>query len=46
MAASTSIAHCLVVASESVHRIQEAQNALTLRLWEMVQQDLDAVMTA
>jgi D-sedoheptulose 7-phosphate isomerase len=46
MATSTSIAHCLVVASESVHRIQEAQNALTLRLWEMVQQDLDAVMTA
>jgi D-sedoheptulose 7-phosphate isomerase len=37
MAAGPSIAHCLVVASESVHRIQEAQNALTLQLWEIVQ---------
>jgi D-sedoheptulose 7-phosphate isomerase len=46
MATSAAVDYCFVVRSESVHRIQEAQNALTLRLWEMVQQDLDAVMTA
>ena len=37
MAASDAIAHCLVVRSESVHRIQEAQDALMLQLWSMVQ---------
>ena len=41
MAASPAIAHCLVVASESVHRIQEAQNALMLTLWSMVQRGFD-----
>lgn len=41
MAASPAIAHCLVVASESVHRIQEAQNALMLTLWSMVQRGID-----
>jgi D-sedoheptulose 7-phosphate isomerase len=41
MATSAFIAHCLVVPSESVHRIQEAQNALMLRLWEAVQRSLD-----
>jgi hypothetical protein len=30
-----------VVRSESVHRIQEAQNALMLRLWSLVQEGLD-----
>jgi D-sedoheptulose 7-phosphate isomerase len=41
MAASGAIAHSLVVRSESVHRIQEAQNALILQLWSMVQAELD-----
>lgn len=41
MAASSAIAHCLVVRSESVHRIQEAQNALMLQLWSMVQGGLE-----
>ena len=40
MAASTSVEHCLVVASESVHRIQETQAALVLRLWSFVQDGL------
>jgi D-sedoheptulose 7-phosphate isomerase len=37
MAASDAVEHCLVVHSDSVHRIQEAQNALTLQLWNEVQ---------
>ena len=41
MAASEVVDHCLVVRSESVHRIQEAQAALTLRLWTAVQQFID-----
>jgi D-sedoheptulose 7-phosphate isomerase len=41
MAASESIAHTLVVRSESVHRIQEAQNAVILQLWSLVQGGLD-----
>ena len=41
MALSDAVAHCLVVRSESVHRIQEAQAALTLRLWSVVQHRLD-----
>lgn len=41
MAASTSIDHCLVVPSDSVHRVQEAQDALVLAVWSAVQQHLD-----
>jgi len=41
MARSGAVAHCLVVASESVHRIQEAQAALTLQLWSIVQRRLE-----
>jgi D-sedoheptulose 7-phosphate isomerase len=41
MAASDAVDHCFVVRSDSVHRIQEAQNALVLRLWETVQRCLD-----
>ncbi len=37
MAVSDAVHHCLVVRSESVHRIQEVQDALTLALWESVQ---------
>jgi D-sedoheptulose 7-phosphate isomerase len=40
MATSHAVHHCLVVRSESVHRIQEAQDALMLALWESVQQHL------
>jgi D-sedoheptulose 7-phosphate isomerase len=40
MAASDAIAHCLVVHSESVHRVQETQNALMLQLWSIVQAHL------
>lgn len=41
MATSAAVAHCLVVGSESVHRIQEAQSALVLRLWTLVQEHLE-----
>jgi D-sedoheptulose 7-phosphate isomerase len=41
MATSDAVQHCLVVRSESVHRIQEAQNALVLALWSTVQRHLD-----
>jgi phosphoheptose isomerase len=40
MAASDAIDHCLVVRSQSVHRIQEAQDALVLALWSAVQRRL------
>jgi D-sedoheptulose 7-phosphate isomerase len=45
MARSEAVAHCLVVRSESVHRIQEAQSALMLELWAIVQQHLDGGVT-
>ena len=37
MAACDHVGHCLVVRSDSVHRIQEAQAALVLRLWTVIQ---------
>jgi len=40
MATSDAVAHCLVVRSESVHRIQEAQDALMFALWQAVQRRL------
>lgn len=40
MAASDAVAHCLVVHSDSIHRIQEAQDALVLQLWSTVQRAL------
>ena len=40
MAVSDAVDHCLVVRSESVHRIQETQDALMLALWEAVQRHL------
>jgi D-sedoheptulose 7-phosphate isomerase len=42
MATSAAVQHCLVVRSESVHRIQEVQDALTLALWGSVQRHLPA----
>ena len=40
MASHPFVQHCLVVRSDSVHRIQEAQDAVTLALWETVQERL------
>jgi D-sedoheptulose 7-phosphate isomerase len=40
MAVSAAVRHCLVVRSESVHRIQETQDALMFALWESVQRHL------
>jgi D-sedoheptulose 7-phosphate isomerase len=37
MSSSNAVDHCFVVRSDSVHRIQEAQDALVLRLWETLQ---------
>jgi D-sedoheptulose 7-phosphate isomerase len=41
MATSSAVQHCLVVRSESVHRIQETQDALMFVLWNAVQRHLD-----
>jgi D-sedoheptulose 7-phosphate isomerase len=41
MASSDAVDHCLIVRSDSVHRIQEAQDTLTLQLWSGVQRQLD-----
>jgi D-sedoheptulose 7-phosphate isomerase len=41
MASSDAVDYCLVVRSESVHRIQETQNALSLRLWTTVHRNMD-----
>jgi len=43
MAASNDIDHCIVVRADSVHRIQEAQAAVVVALWQEVQQALDTV---
>jgi D-sedoheptulose 7-phosphate isomerase len=40
MAQSAEIDHCFVVHSHSVHRVQEAQSALMLALWSVVQEQL------
>jgi D-sedoheptulose 7-phosphate isomerase len=40
MALSDAVAHCLVVPSDSVHRIQESQDTLVLQLWSTVQRAL------
>ena len=41
MAACADLDHCLVVRSDSVHRIQEAQSTLVFELWNRVQAQLD-----
>ncbi len=46
MAVSDAVRHCLVVRSESVHRIQETQDALMFALWAAVQRHLTDVRTA
>lgn len=40
MAGSEDVQHCLVVRSDSVHRIQEAQDALVFELWSAIQRHL------
>jgi len=40
MAGNNDIDHCLVVRSDSVHRIQESQDALVFELWSVVQRHL------
>ena len=46
MAVSDAVRHCLVVRSESVHRIQEAQDALMFALWAAVQRHLSEAPVA
>jgi D-sedoheptulose 7-phosphate isomerase len=41
MAVSEDITYCMVVRSESVHRIQETQAALVWQLWSIVQRHLN-----
>jgi len=41
MARSDAVEYCLVVHSESVHRIQESHDALLFELWTIVQRHLD-----
>lgn len=41
MAAADTLDHCLVVASDSVHRIQETQSAVVFDLWERIQRLLE-----
>ncbi len=41
MAVSDAVEYCLVVHSDSVHRVQEAQSALLMQLWTTVQRCMD-----
>jgi len=40
-ARSPAVAHCIVVPSDSVHRIQEAQNRVVHALWQRIQSRLE-----
>lgn len=40
MAGSDDVDHCLIVRSDSVHRIQESQDALVFELWSTIQRHL------
>jgi D-sedoheptulose 7-phosphate isomerase len=40
MAGNADVDYCLIVRSDSVHRIQEAQDALVFELWSVVQRHL------
>jgi D-sedoheptulose 7-phosphate isomerase len=42
MAGNDNVDFCLVVRSDSVHRIQESQDALVYELWSQVQRHLSA----
>jgi len=43
MAGSPDVDHCLLVSSDSVHRVQEAQAAVGLELWRRLQGELGGV---
>ena len=42
MARCGDVQHCLVVAADSIHRIQETQAALAVAVWTAVQDRLGA----
>lgn len=44
MAVDDSVEHCLVVRSDSVHRVQEVQAAITHVLWAEIQEQMDALV--
>jgi D-sedoheptulose 7-phosphate isomerase len=46
MAAASEVAHCFVVRSQSIHRIQESQALLGYQLWATVQQHLSETVRA
>ncbi len=46
MAASRDVEHCLVVHSDSVHRVQESQQALLHALWSAAQRALDRAVVS
>ncbi|MCU1453520.1 MAG: putative sedoheptulose 7-phosphate isomerase [Acidimicrobiales bacterium] len=41
MAAADTVDHCLIVRSDSVHRIQEVQSAVVFALWQRVERAVD-----
>ena len=43
MAVSPDVEHCLVVRSDSIHRVQETQAALGFELWSAVQRRVEPV---
>ena len=45
MATATEVAHCFVVRSQSIHRIQESQALLGYQLWATVQEHLTPAET-
>jgi D-sedoheptulose 7-phosphate isomerase len=45
MAASPDVQHCIVVAADSVHRVQETQAALGFELWQAVQSRMTEMET-
>lgn len=46
MAASGHVEHCLVIGSDSVHRIQEAQLVVAHHLWQLLQTALETTVPA
>ncbi|HKE76195.1 MAG TPA: SIS domain-containing protein [Acidimicrobiales bacterium] len=46
MARCDAVHHCLVARSDSVHRVQETQDALVLALWSVVHESLDGELDA
>ena len=46
MATSGDVEHCLIVRSDSVHRVQETQQALLHALWSAVQRALERTVAS